>query len=52
MFPLPMQNVYMFMEVFFPDTIYVSVILRVELIFSEDSLFLLIFKAGMKRRQK
>lgn len=35
MFPLPLQNVYMFMEVFFPDTIYVSVTLRVELIFSE-----------------
>lgn len=45
---LPMQNTYRV----FPDVIYASVILSIELIFSEESLFFLIFNASMKGRQK
>lgn len=46
-----MENIYTFIEAF-PDVIYASVILSIELIFSEESLSLLIFNAGVKGRQK
>lgn len=46
-----MQSTYTFVEAL-PDMIHASLILSIELIFSEESLFLLILNAGMKEGQK
>lgn len=47
---LPTQNIYTLIEIS-PDVIYASVLLSIELIFSGESFFLLIFNTGRKGRQ-